>query len=80
MLGRLAGGFARPEKKAGRYPYRSTPMLKASTGCRGFAKEKVPVFGADDFSQHGPHDTSPWYADPAYRINSAHHLRLSSSR
>ena len=41
-----------PEKKAGRYPYRPTPMFKASIGCRGFAKEKVPVFGAGTAVSH----------------------------
>ena len=40
------------KKKAGRYPYRPTPMLKASTGCRGFAKEKVPMFGAGTAVSH----------------------------
>ena len=40
------------KKKAGRYPYRPTSMLKTSTGCRGFAKEKVPVFGAGTAVSH----------------------------
>ena len=41
-----------PKKKAGRYPYRPTPMLKTSTVCRGFAQEKVPVFGAGTAVSH----------------------------
>ena len=40
------------KKKAGRYPYRPTPMLKTSTVCRGFAQEKVPVFGAGTAVSH----------------------------
>ena len=39
-------------KKAGRYPYRPISMLKASTGCCGFAKEKVPVFVAGTAVSH----------------------------